>query len=172
MVVCVELPLVPVIVTVYVFARVPFFAATVNVELFPEVTGLGEKAAVAPFGKPEALKVTEVEVPTSPTLTATELLEPRETDSDRDAGIVKSAFTVTITGTERVKPPPVPVTVTVYVPVDVEADGATVSTEEPVGVTELGLNVHVPGQFAALNATELLNPPIDVSVMVVVFDLP
>jgi hypothetical protein len=73
------------------------FAEICNVEEPPELTGLGEKLALTPLGKVEILNVTEVVDPfTSPTLTATLLLEPRLTDSDSDVGMLNGTFTVTV----------------------------------------------------------------------------
>jgi hypothetical protein len=62
-VVCVTLPLVPVIVNVDDPAGVLPAVVTVNVELPAPVTVVGEKPAVAPVGNPLALSVT---TPTNP----------------------------------------------------------------------------------------------------------
>jgi len=120
---------------------------TFKVEALPDVTGFGVKLTLAPFGKLDALNVTDVDAPTCPMFIATELLEPRVTESDRLAGMVnvEVPFTVTVNVTECVRPPPVPVTTTLYVPGVVVADGYTVNTEVAVGVTGF-----VPNEQVAL----------------------
>jgi hypothetical protein len=62
-VVCVKLPLVPVIVSVDVPTGVLPVVVTVNVELPVPVTVPGEKAAVAPAGNPLTLSAMEPEKP-------------------------------------------------------------------------------------------------------------
>ena len=58
LVVCVKLPLVPVMVSVEVASGVVALVVTVNVELPDPVTVAGEKLHVAPLGSPLALSVT------------------------------------------------------------------------------------------------------------------
>jgi hypothetical protein len=68
-VLCVTLPLVPIIVNVDVPTGVLPVVVTVNVELPDPVTVAGEKPAVAPAGNPLALSVTTPVNPfTAPTL--------------------------------------------------------------------------------------------------------
>src|SRR5262249_60755416 len=62
-VLCVKLPLTPVIVSVDVPTGVLPVVVTVNVELPVPVTVPGEKLAVAPAGNPLALKAIEPEKP-------------------------------------------------------------------------------------------------------------
>ena len=66
--------------------------------------------------------------------------------------------------------PLVPLIVNVYVPVGVVDAVLTVSVEVPEPVTEVGLNVPVApvGNPLTVNATELLNPPVAVTVGVYV----
>ena len=69
-VLCTRLPLVPVTLTVLVLAGVLVVVVTVNVEEPTPLTEFGTKLAVAPVGKPPALKVTVLLKPlTLPTFT-------------------------------------------------------------------------------------------------------
>lgn len=63
LVACVADVPVPVIVIVYVPAGVLAAVATVSVELLPAVTDAGLKVAVAPVGRPEALRLTDCALP-------------------------------------------------------------------------------------------------------------
>ena len=160
-----NVPLVPVTVTVYVPPGVELVVATVNVELDPGFTELGLNEHVAPVGHPVAPSDTD---PVNPFTAVTLMLDvplcPWFTETLVGfALIVKSgagAVTVTLTPVEWLNVPLVPVTLTVYVPPGVELVVATVNVELDPGFTELGLNEHVApvGHPVALSATEPLNP--------------
>jgi len=96
--VCVTVPLVPVMISVYVPREDAGFAEIVSVEVPLAVAGLFENVAVTLEGKPAMLSVTELLFPMAVNVTVTELLDLRLTLIEGGAEIEKSvavAFTVT-----------------------------------------------------------------------------
>ena len=115
----------------------------------PAVTEVGLNDAVAPAGRPVALKLTFC---AEPLVTAVEIvddpLEPCWTETLVGFALIEKSFgggavTVSVTVVLWVAAEPVPVTVIVYVPVAVDAPTASVSVEAPPAVTEVGLKVAV-----------------------------
>jgi hypothetical protein len=166
-VVCVTLPLVPLIVNVDVPTGVLPVVVTVNVELPVPVTVAGEKPAVAPAGNPLALSVTTppnpfkapmlaVYVVALPTITVW-VLGLADTVKSGGGGCV---FTTKLTVVECLRLPLVPVIVSVDVPTGVLPVVVTVNVELPVPVTDVGekLAVAPAGNPLALSAMEPEKP--------------
>ena|SRR5882762_8577391 len=116
---CVALVPVPVTVTVYVPGGVVPAVAIVMVELLPAATAVGLNDAVAPAGRPVALKLTFC---AEPLVTAVEIvdvpLEPCWTETLVGFAPIEKSFgggavTVSVTGVLWVAVEPVPVTVIV-----------------------------------------------------------
>src|SRR5579875_548185 len=161
--VCVSVPLVPVIVSVYVPAAVLLPVATVSVELPPALTDAGLNVPVAPAGSPLTLSPTVPVNPfTAPVFTVYVVLLPAFTVCALGAAeIVKSGvFTVKLTVAVCVSVPLVPVIVSVYVPAAVLLPVATVSVALPPALTDVGLNVPVApaGSPLTLSPTVPVNP--------------
>src|SRR5947207_6269809 len=78
--------------------------------------------------------------------------------------------TVRLSGVERVRPPPLPLICTLYVPATVDAPTVIVSEDEPEPGAGMGAGlkfaVAPEGSPLADNATEELNPPETVAVIV------
>jgi hypothetical protein len=166
-VVCVKLPLAPVIVNVDVPTGVLPVVVTVNVELPVPVTVAGEKLAVAPVGNPLALSVTippnpfrlpmlAVYVVALPTIT---VCVPGFADIVKSGG-GGGAFTTKLTVVVCVKLPLTPLIVNVDVPTGVLPVVVTVNVEFPAPVTVAGekLAVAPVGNPLALSVTTPVNP--------------
>ena len=141
---------------------------------------VGENAAVAPVGSPEAEKDTDCAVPeTSAALMelvteapwVTVLLPPllREKLKEADAG-----FTVKLKVVVLVTPPPVPVTVTVEVPVVADAPAVRVRVVEQVGEHAVGENAAVTpeGSPDAEKDTACAVPETSAALIVLVTEAP
>jgi len=165
-------PPVPLTVTFTVPVVAALEAARVSALLAPVVDG-GLKVAVTPLGNPLALKATLlVNPPVRVIVIVLAPLAPRFTV--KLAGLAESvksvgggALTVRINVVERVSPPPEPLMVRLVIPVAAALDAARVNALLPP-VVEVGLNVAVTplGNPLALRATELVNPPVRVIVIV------
>ena len=181
---CVREPETPVTVTVAVPTVADADAVNVSVELALPlgggVTGLVEKAAVTPLGKPVALSVVAelklfrlvmvvVVVPVPPCVTVTEAGETPIVKSGEAA-----AFTVRVMGVVCVVEPEVPVIVMVTVPVVAVEEAVSVSVEVALplagGVTGFVENAAVTpeGNPEALSVVAELKPFKLVTVMVLV----
>ena len=165
---------VPVTVMVLVPAGVDDKVVIVSVELAPLLTGFGLKAAEAPEGRPDALRLTltaeplviavamlEVPLPPWATLTLAGLAEIEKS-------FATAAVTVSAIDVVWVLEGPVPVTVTVLVPVGVEAAVVIVSVELAPAVIEPGLKEAVApaGRPEALRLTVCADPLVTVVEMV------
>jgi hypothetical protein len=147
-------------------------AASVRVLLVP-VAEAGLNVAVAPLGRPLAVKATlPVKPPVRAMVTVLAPLAPWvKVRLDGLADSVKLGvavgFTVKLTVAVRVSPPPVPVTVTFVVPVAAVADAARVRVLL-APLVEPGLNVAVTplGRPLAVKATLPVKPPARVIPMV------
>jgi hypothetical protein len=136
---------------------------------------VGLKLAVTPLGNPLTLNATlPVKPPVRVMVIVLVPLAPRLTVRLVGFGeSVKSGvggwFTVRLIVAVRDRPPPVPVTVTVAAPRVAALDAANVNTLL-VPVVEVGLKLAVTplGNPLALNATLLVNPPVRVTVIVLV----
>jgi len=175
-------PDVPVTVTVAVPTVAVEEAVSVRVEvalpLAGGVTGLVEKAAVTPVGRPLTVSVVAelklfwlvtviVLVPLVPWVIASE---------DGDAAMVKFADAVAVTVRARVvvavRLPEVPVMVTVAVPVVAVLLAVSVSTLVPVVGLVPNAAVTPEGKPDAASVTLPVNPPTSVTVIVLVPLLP
>jgi hypothetical protein len=171
-------PEVPVTVIVVVPVAAVAEAVSVRVEFTLPfaggVTGLGENPAVTPLGKPEALSVVAelklfwlvmviVLVPLLPWVMVTEAGEALMVKF-----AVPLAFTVRVSVVDACRLPEVPVIVTVEVPV--VAVPLAVRVNVLVEVVGFGLNCAVTplGRPDAASVTLPLNPPMSVTVMVLV----
>ncbi len=141
----VEMP-VPVTVTLTVPVGVAPVVVIVIVEDWPEVIEAGLNDALAPLGRPDALKLTVwalplvivveiVDVPLWPAVTVT-VVGAAEIEKSSTTG----ALTVSETGVEWVFDAPVPVTLKDTVPVGVAPVVVTVIVEDWPAVIEAGLN--------------------------------
>ena len=141
---------------------------------------VGENAAVAPVGSPEAEKDTACAVPeTSAALMELETEEPwftdllppllREKSKEADAG-----FTVKVKVVVLVAPPPVPVTVTVAVPVVADAPAVRGRVVEHVGEHAVGENAAVApeGNPEAEKDTACAVPDTSAALMVLATEAP
>jgi hypothetical protein len=161
-VLCVSVPLVPVIVTVELPAGVVEDVVIVIVELLPAVTEVGLNAAAAPDGNPLADSATVPLKPfNTPVLTVYGVLLPGATLLlGGEAEMLKSGADVVVspTLTVWVSAPLVPVIVSVDVVIGVVEDVVTVRTELLPGVIDVGLKEAVApvGRPATLRATALL----------------
>src|SRR2546425_299196 len=117
------------------------------VELLPAATAAGLNDAVAPAGRPVALKLTFC---AEPLVTAVEIvddpLEPCWTETLVGFALIEkslggAAVTVSVTVVLWVAAEPVAVTVIVYVPVGGGGPTASVSVELPPVLTDVGLSV-------------------------------
>ncbi len=164
---CVTVPqtvvAVPVMVTGKVPADVELLVEMLNAEE-PGPAGFGLKLALAPVGKPVALKDT---VPLKPlsglTVMVLLALPPGLTVAEvgfatnvKSAGAVTTRLTVVVC----VRPPLVPVMVSVYVPGGVVQLAVALSVDVPEPLTEAGLKLVVipEGELLALSATVPLKP--------------
>jgi hypothetical protein len=136
-------------VTVYVPAGVVTAVEIPSVDVKAGVREGGVKLAAAPWGRPEAERVTRSAKPSTPRI---------ETVADRDspwmaepeAGVTETeksgagmAVTVSVKPCVWVMPPPVPVTVTAYVPGGVVTAVEMVSFEVKPGIPEGGAKLAV-----------------------------
>lgn len=175
-------PEVPVIVTVAAPTVAVEEAVSVRVEvtlpLAGGVTGLVENVAVTPLGNPDALNVVAelnppvlvmviVLVPLAPCVTVTEV---------GDAAMVKfgvaAELTVNASVVVAVRLPEVPVIVTVADPVVAVLLAVSVSTLVPVVGLVLNAAVTPLGRPDAARVTLPVNPPMSVTVIVLVPLLP
>jgi hypothetical protein len=171
----VRVPLVPVIVTVAA-PRVAVLDA-VKVSVLVPVVEAGLNAAVTPAGNPLVVKATlPVKPPVGATVIVLTAVAPRLIDvvaglAEMEKFGVAGALTVKLIVAECVVVPLVPTTVTVATPVAAVADAVRVRTElVPVVVVVAGLKLAVTpeGNPVALKATAPTNPPVRVTVMVLV----
>jgi hypothetical protein len=173
--VCERVPLVPV--TVTVAAPTVAVLDAVKVSVLVPVVEAGLNTAVTPAGNPDAVKATlPVKPPDGATVMALVAVDPRltETLAGLAANVkfgVAGALTVRLTAAECVVVPLVPTTVTVAAPVVAVLAAVRVRTElVPVVVVVAGLKLAVTpaGSPVALKATALANPPVRVTVIVLV----
>jgi hypothetical protein len=168
LVVCVIVPLTPVIVTVA--GPVAAEAEAVNVRVLEEVAGFGLKAAVIPAGSVPTLKVTlPVNPPTGVIVTELAPVPPcvtvafvPESEKSAAAGTVKEMLVVW----ERL--PLEPVTITLAVPVAAVAEAVNVRALVPVVGFGEKLTVTPDGSPLALKVTLPAKPPLGVTVIVLV----
>src|SRR5271165_1151542 len=167
LVVCVRLPLVPVMVTVDVPTGVVPLVVTVSVELPDPVTVAGTKFAVVPDGNPLALSVTTPPNPfNAPILAVYVVALPATTVCVPGVAVRLKLggggvpLTASVTPAVCVNAPLVPVMVTVDVPTGVVPLVLTVSVELPDPVTVAGTKFAVApaGNPLALSVTTPLNP--------------
>jgi hypothetical protein len=125
------------------------------------VTDVGEKLAVAPFGKLLALRFTlPANAPRAPIFTVKLLDEPRFTVADVGETEIEKvgAFTTKLTAVVCVNPPLVPVTVIVYVPGAVLPLVWTVMLDDVVAGLTLKVAVAPAGSPPADSCTFPANP--------------
>ena len=144
------------------------------------VHAVGENAAVAPEGNPEAEKDTDCAVPdTSAALMELETEAPWFTDllppfvSEKLKEVV-AGFTVKLKLVVLVTPPPVPVTVMVEVPVVADAPAVRVRVVEQVGEHAVGENAAVTpeGSPDAEKDTDCAAPETSAALIVLVTEAP
>src|SRR5271165_3455489 len=161
LVVCVRLPLVPVMVTVDVPTGVVPLVVTVSVELPDPVTVAGTKFAVVPAGNPLALSVTTPPNPfNAPILAVYVVALPATTVCVPGVAVRLKLGGGGVPPAACVNAPLVPVMVTVDVPTGVVPLVLTVRVELPVPVTVAGTKFAVApaGNPLALSVTTPLNP--------------
>ena len=147
--VCVSEPEMPVTVTVNVPGAAALLAVNVKVNVPLVVTDVGLKAAVTPLGRPLAESETVPVKPfCAPIVIVLGLPVPCAMlrvvgEAARVKFGLADAVTVRLMVAVCVREPETPVTVTVKVPVAAPALAVKVSVDEPLVVTDVGLNAAV-----------------------------